>query len=80
MYKVTKIDSIDNEVLQEIEVAKDETPVIVRDRLYLLDQDEYKKYKNGTLETFDTPGDNYITKSAPYHTNHDGEKFVIEKI
>lgn len=81
MYKVTKIDTLnENKLVEEIKLYKDETPVIINEMLYVMDKEEYKKYKNRTLEIYrNSYEEDYIVKCAPYHLEP-YEKFVIENL
>ncbi|WP_195336955.1 hypothetical protein [Paraclostridium bifermentans] len=79
MYRVTKIDTLnENKVITEIELYLDEIPVIINDKLYIMYEEEYKAYKNGTLETY-VRNDDYIVKCGPFSVRPH-EKFVIEDL
>ncbi|EQK40011.1 hypothetical protein C672_3517 [[Clostridium] bifermentans ATCC 638] len=84
MYKVTKVDMFnEDKVIKEIELYPNETPIIIDDKLYIMNEEEHTKYKNGTLETYgtylNTRKEDYIVKYTPYHLEAN-EKFVIEEL
>lgn len=66
MKTVKRVDTLTNEVIEVIELYDDEHPILEGDELYILTQEEYEKYKNGTLETFEYGG-GYDTMNAPYY-------------
>lgn len=76
--KVKRVDTLNNIVIEEIKLNPNETPVIINDMLYIMNEIEYDKYQKGILETFFDSEDDYIIENAPYHLDDNFEKFIIE--
>lgn len=70
--KILRVDTLENDIIEEFELRKDEKFIIKDEELYIMSTEEYNKLMTNKIEYFEL-------QNAPYHLDA-YQEFIVKEV